>query len=139
MNAAIIVAHPDDEIIWCGGLILQRPQWQWTVLSLTRADDPVRRPRFESVCSQLGAQGLISNLDDSPTLAAIDPAKDIGGRILDFLGARRWGIILTHGPAGEYGHLRHIQVHREVGRIVATGALSCRILWTFAYDCDMDG
>jgi hypothetical protein len=37
MKAAIIVAHPDDETIWSGGLILKKPEWQWTVLSLCRA------------------------------------------------------------------------------------------------------
>lgn len=36
MKAAIIVAHPDDEIIWCGGLILKHPEWDRTVLSLSR-------------------------------------------------------------------------------------------------------
>jgi hypothetical protein len=139
MNAAIIVAHPDDEVIWCGGLMLQRPQWHWTVLSLCRADDPDRRPKFEAVCSRLGATGLISNLDDSEILAAIDPAKDIGPRVLDFLGHRRWNVILTHGDNGEYGHLRHRQVHMEVCRLLAAGALESQILWTFAYDCELDG
>lgn len=37
MKAAIIVAHPDDETIWSGGLILKKPEWQWTVLSPCRA------------------------------------------------------------------------------------------------------
>ena len=134
MRAVIIVAHPDDEVIWSGGLILRHPQWEWTVLSLCRADDADRRPKFERVCSVLGATGIVSDLDDSATLKAIDPEVEIGGRVLAHLGGRDWDLCLTHGPNGEYGHERHKQVHRVVKMLVEREQLRCRRLWTFAYD-----
>ena len=68
MKAAIIVAHPDDESIWSGGLILQKPDWEWTVLSLCRADDPDRSRKFESVSGLLGFDAFISDVDDSNPL-----------------------------------------------------------------------
>ena len=134
-RAAIIVAHPDDEVIWCGGFVLQHPQWDWTVLSLSRADDADRGPKFQKVCGRLGARGLISTLDDGNPPADIECAKEIGGRVERLLPTGPWDMCLTHGANGEYGHVRHTQVHDEVLRLVGEGVLVCRELWTFAYDC----
>ncbi len=78
MKAVIIVAHPDDETIWSGGFVLQHPDWDWTVFTLCRANDPDRVPKFKKVCAHLNATGLMSDLDDSPDLQPIDPKKDIG-------------------------------------------------------------
>lgn len=135
-SALAIVAHPDDEIIWCGGLFLQTPEWDWTVLCLCRDDDRDRRPKFFRVCECLGMQGFMSDLDDSNPLRPIYPPADIGWRIRAMSNERDWDLCITHGANGEYGHLRHKQVHGEVMRLVANGQLECRELWTFAYDCD---
>ncbi len=137
MKAAIIVAHPDDETIWSGGLILQKPEWQWTVLSLCRADDPDRSRKFESVSGLLGFDALISDVDDSNPLKQIDAQRDIGSRILNFLASTCWDLCLTHGSNGEYGHPRHKEVHGEVLRLVHNGTLECHQLWTFAYECNV--
>ncbi len=139
MKAAIIVAHPDDEIIWAGGLILQHPQWDWTVLSLCRGDDSDRAPKFRSVCARLGLRGLISDLDDSDPLKAVDVGREIGGRIADRLAADRWDLCVTHGANGEYAHQRHMEVHAEVLRLIDEGTLKSRELWTFAYEPDPGG
>ena len=135
-RVVVLVAHPDDEIIWCGGFVLQHPTWDWTVLSLCRADDADRAPKFRRVCGRLGAKGIISTLDDGNPPADIDGAVDIGGRIEQLLPPGAWDLCLTHGPGGEYGHIRHRQVHAEVMRLVGAGALVCGELWTFAYACD---
>jgi len=134
--AAVIVAHPDDEIIWCGGLILQHPDWDWTVLSLCRAADPSREPRFRSVCAHLGVTGFISDLDDGDPPAPIDPGIEIGRRISECVAERPWDLCVTHGANGEYGHPRHKEVHAEVARLTEDGVLRCRELWTFACECD---
>ncbi len=134
MDAAIVVAHPDDEIIWSGGLILRHPTWQWTVLSLCRRDDADRGPKFGRVCQMLGVHGAISDLDDSDPLQPIDAERQIGGRVLDHLGGYQWDLCLTHGRNGEYGHARHRQVYAVVGALAEAGRLRCRRLWTFAYE-----
>jgi LmbE family N-acetylglucosaminyl deacetylase len=138
MKAVILVAHPDDETIWSGGLILQHPDWDWTVMSLCRADDPDRAPRFKKVCRIYGAKAIITNLDDSSTLQPIDPRTDIGRRIVESIGDTSWELCVTHGRNGEYGHLRHREIHAEVLRLVTEDRLRCRKLWTFAYDCDSE-
>lgn len=40
--ATLIVAHPDDETIFCGGTMLTYPEWNWNVVCLTWSigDDP---------------------------------------------------------------------------------------------------
>ncbi len=135
-TAAVVVAHPDDETIWCGGLILANPQWQWTILSLCRAGDPDRGPKFRRVCEHLKARAIQSDVDDSSPLLPIDPVRDIGSRVRRHLGGGSWALCVTHGVEGEYGHPRHRQAHREVLRLVSSGALRCGELWTFAYECD---
>ena len=47
-EVAIIVAYSDYETIWFSGMILQNPEWDWTVLSLCRATGPVSRPEVPS-------------------------------------------------------------------------------------------
>jgi LmbE family N-acetylglucosaminyl deacetylase len=133
MNATAIVAHPDDEIIWCGGLILRHRDWAWTVLSLCRADDADRAPKFRRACEHVGATGFISDLDDGTPLAEIDPSRDLMPRIEERLGRAEWDLCLTHGQNGEYGHRRHVQVHQAVHSLVTSNRLCARRLWTFAY------
>jgi LmbE family N-acetylglucosaminyl deacetylase len=136
-EAAIIVAHPDDEIIWCGGLILRNPEWDWTVLSLCRAQDADRRPKFQAVCAMLDVVACISDMDDSNPPKPIDAMHEIGRRVREHLCDMDWDLCLTHGANGEYGHPRHKETHREVLRLASSGVLRCTELWTFAYQCDV--
>ena len=138
MKAAIIVAHPDDEVIWSGGLVLQNPQWDWTVLSLSRADDEDRCPKFYRVCDFLGMKGYISDLDDSSPPKPINRHREIGSRIMEYLTLTPWDLCITHGSNGEYGHPRHKEVHAEVLDLTHDGILECHEFWTFAYDCNAE-
>ncbi len=134
--ALMIVAHPDDETIWAGGLLINNRDWNWTIMSLCRGDDHDRRPKFLKVCDFYHASAIITTLNDSPELATIDPARDIGDAILRHCGETNWALCVTHGINGEYGHQRHIDIHREVRRLVDTNQLACREFWTFAYKCE---
>lgn len=107
-------------------------------MSLCRANDRDRRDKFDRVCRHIGAEGIICDVDDSNPLSAIDPAKDIGGRITKHLGGKVWDMCLTHGANGEYVHQRHRQIHRQVLRLAGEGELRCRRLWTFSYVCGSD-
>lgn len=135
-QTAVIVAHPDDEIIWCGGLILRNPDWDWTVFCLCRANDRDREPKFRNICQRLDVFGCISDLDDGNPLVPINPIREIGRRIREHLPEADWDLCLTHGANGEYGHKRHREIHGEVMRLADIGVLRCRELWTFAYKCD---
>ena len=136
-SALAIVAHPDDETIWCGGLILRYSNWDWTIFSLCRADDGDRCPKFRRVCEHLQAQAIISDLDDGCPLEVINPQKEIGWRIRRHVCDKQWDMCITHGENGEYGHERHKQAHAQVKRLVQEDTLRCDELWTFAYACDV--
>jgi hypothetical protein len=43
-SALVIVAHPDDEILWTGGTMLLCPETQWVVVALCRRNDSDRAP-----------------------------------------------------------------------------------------------
>ncbi len=115
---------------------MRHPGWEWTVLSLCRADDPDRSAKFKAVCKRLGVKPIISDLDDGEPMAAIDIGKDVGDRIRNGLGGTDWDLCITHGENGEYGHRRHREIHAAVLKLVAEGTLQCDRLWTFAYECD---
>ena len=138
MKSVVIVAHPDDEVIWCGGLIMKNPDWDWTILSLCRADDPDRGPKFHKACKSLAVSGSISDLNDTEPLVPISPRREIGRRIIHHVGKVKWDLCLTHGPNGEYGHQRHREIHKEVFSLIVDGILDCEQLWTFDYQCDAE-
>lgn len=78
----IIVAHPDAQILWTGGIILNNPQWNFFINSLCRKNDENRSSKFYKVLKILNAQGIMGNLDDEPDqkpLKTIEVfAKNIG-------------------------------------------------------------
>lgn len=57
----MIVAHPDDEILW-GGDELRRENY--VVVCLTNGDNDVRRKEFFSVMKQSGDKGIILSFPD---------------------------------------------------------------------------
>ncbi len=71
MKCLVIVAHPDDETIWMGGLMLRHPDWAWRIIALSRCDDPDRAPKFGMAARVYGAASAMSDLDDSPILESL--------------------------------------------------------------------
>jgi len=63
-RALIVVAHPDDETIWAGGVLLRHKNISWTIFSLCRKDDEDRMPKFFLAAKFYKACGIISDLDD---------------------------------------------------------------------------
>lgn len=134
--AAIIVAHPDDETLWAGGLILSNPAWQWCIITLCRGSDTDRAPRFKKALSQLGADGSMGDLDDGPDQLPLNE-NQITQTIICLLPDRHFDIIISHDPAGEYTrHLRHEEAANCVISLWCDGRLSADELWTFAYTDD---
>ncbi|MEN6370550.1 MAG: PIG-L family deacetylase [Armatimonadota bacterium] len=135
MKCLVVVAHPDDEIIWMGGVFLRHPQWDWHIVSLCRADDDDRAPRFQLSAKTIGATALISDLDDSsPILAPLSPDLNEIKRRISLLALHKPDLIFTHGKTGEYTrHMRHEQVHRAVCDMVDSGDIAGELIF-FAYD-----
>ncbi|MDF9796315.1 LmbE family N-acetylglucosaminyl deacetylase [Catalinimonas alkaloidigena] len=131
---AIIVAHPDDETLWAGGTILAHPSWDCFIISLCRAHDTERAPRFFQALKLLGSRGKMSDLDDSPVLEPIDESE-VQEMILQFLPVQNFDIIISHNPAGEYTrHIRHEEIGEAVIKLWLAGKISAHELWAFAYE-----
>ena len=133
-NCAVIVAHPDDETLWTGGLMLMHPKVKWTVVTLCRKSDPDRAPRFFKALEKLGAEGFMADLDDGPEQTPLDN-NQVQKTIELLLPSNRFDIIITHSPSGEYTrHLRHEETAKAVLALWKTDRLFADELWTFAYE-----
>lgn len=108
MKRICVVAHPDDEVLWAGGLIMQNAG-EWTVMcvSIPRAD-PVRAKKFKDSCRILGAEARLIDWQE--------PAASEQMTHLNEIDLSEFDHILTHNAWGEYGHVHHRCVHQWVRR-----------------------
>ena len=131
---AVIVAHPDDETLWAGGSILMHPFWDWFIITLCRANDPDRVPKFNRVLEIFRAKGNMGDLDDGPGQNPIDENL-VKTTILQLLPDRHFDLLITHNPAGEYTrHLRHEETSRAIINLWYEKKISAHELRTFAYE-----
>lgn len=132
-SALIIVAHPDDEVLWAGGTIFMHPETRWTVIALCRRNDPDRAPKFKKAMNIMGASGALGDLDDGPEQTPL-PTADVQAAALALAGTDTQDLILTHSVSGEYTrHRRHEEVGEAVLALWDTGRLHSHELWAFAY------
>lgn len=125
----VVVAHPDDETIWMGGTLLDN-DWDTTIISLCRRDDPDRAPKFRKVCRILNARCFMSNLEDD--ILNDIPNEEVIKRIKEFT-YKDYDYIFTHGRNGEYGHKRHLDVNKAVIQMLKDKTLTCKELFFFSY------
>ncbi len=133
LRAAVIVAHPDDETLWCGGYIMTHPEFNWRIVTLCRGGDRDRAPKFHQVLERFGAEGEMADLDDGPAQAplAVELVQETAARLL---AGNSYDLVLTHGPNGEYTqHRRHAECCRAVVELWRSGAMDTKRLWMFAY------
>ncbi|MFY0256323.1 PIG-L family deacetylase [Chitinophaga sp. 30R24] len=133
-SVAVIVAHPDDEMLWAGGTILYHSAWEWTIVSLCRGKDSDRAPKFFKVLQALNAEGVMGNMDDGPEQAPL-PDSTVEHEVLSLLPAQHYDLIITHHPQGEYTrHRRHEETSRAVIHLWQQGRIKAAELWVFAYE-----
>jgi len=133
-HCAVVVAHPDDETLWCGGMILMHPQSNWRIVTLCRKGDPDRAPKFFRVMEQLGTVGAMGDLDDGPEQTPLNEVQ-VQDTIAGLLGLNEFDLIITHGEKGEYSrHRRHEQTGDAVVALCKSGRLRARQVWRFAYE-----
>ena len=133
-SVAVIVAHPDDETLWTGGTLLCQLTWACFILSLCRASDEDRAPKFFRALNILGATGAIQDLDDGPEQFPLDP-KEIEDTILRSLRDTQFDLVISHSPTGEYTrHRRHEEIGETVIRLWHEQKIQTDELWIFAYE-----
>jgi len=133
-KCAVIVAHPDDETLWAGGIILRHPECEWTVVTLCRKSDPDRAPRFFRAIEVLNATGTMGDLDDGPEQRPLTD-REVQHEIIQSLPSNRFDLIITHGLNGEYTrHLRHEETAKAVMVLWKIERLFAGQIWRFAYE-----
>lgn len=108
---AVIVAHPDDETLWAGGILLNKLFYSCFILCLCRGDDPDRAPRFQNALREYGVEGVMAGLDDGPDQDPL-PVGLVKKTILELLPDHEYDRVYTHSPEGEYTRHRR---HEETG------------------------
>ena len=99
----MVVAHPDDESIFGGGMLIRESGWR--VICLTNGSNRVRAREFHKAMRYVGDSGEIWDYPDVYD-GGFDPDQvqhDLG----KVLNRDDYRLIVTHGPEGEYGHSQH--------------------------------
>jgi len=103
----MIVAHPDDEILWGGGHLLDGG---YLVLCITNGRNQKRTAEFRNAVSQTGNIPLILEYPDKVNFLRDDwdAVRDgIESDLKKIIALKQWSLIVTHNPDGEYGHQHH--------------------------------
>jgi LmbE family N-acetylglucosaminyl deacetylase len=133
-RCAVIVAHPDDETLWAGGLMLMHPEVKWAVVTICRKSDADRAPKFFKALEEFGATGYMGDLDDGPEQSALSNSE-VQQTIMELLPFDKFELIITHSTAGEYTrHLRHEEAAQAVMELWKTERLGAEQIWSFAYE-----
>ena len=104
------------------------------MVTLCRASDPDRAPKFQKALQQFGAEGDMADLDDEPGQVPL-PIEMVREAIAQLLAGASYSLILTHGPKGEYTrHRRHEECCRSVVELWRSGSIDTERLWLFAYE-----
>lgn len=133
---ALVIAHPDDETLWAGGLLLLNRQWDVQIFSLCRGSDPDRATRFQKALAIYGASGRLADLDDGPDQHPLD-GEAVEHTVLELLKGGTFDRVVTHAPWGEYTrHRRHEETWQAVWSLWRRDEIKADGLWAFAYGDD---
>ena len=107
----MIVAHPDDEVLW-GGSLLEDGSF-WDVVCITNLANTKRRSNFFKVADLYGFNGKMFEFTDDIKVSEYEN-NQLNDVIAQFGNDKKYNKIVTHSPHGEYGHPMHIKISRLV-------------------------
>ncbi|WP_181884521.1 protein kinase domain-containing protein [Neobacillus piezotolerans] len=106
----MIVAHPDDEVLFGGGELIKEKGWK--VICVTNSNNKERASEFKFVMKSLGAEYEIWDFPDVWEGDFDRPA--LTKKIKNELKGKDYKKIVTHNLHGEYGHTQHIALSEVV-------------------------
>ena len=116
LKAMVMVAHPDDCVIFAYSFMHQYRQLDWTVCYLTYTESDARGREFAEFWKQRGvATKFLGYVDDYRDIEANKISFDTGAAAESIKEAiQGQDIVLTHDCCGDYGHLHHVFVNQTV-------------------------
>ena len=117
VDKLLIVAHPDDEVLWGGMNLILQPGW--FVVCASHVSDPVRSREFYKTMSFCNVTKYIMyDVDEKYTDSESESDRMFQNTPFENglreLSKHPWKLVLTHNDRGEYGHEHHRTVHRLV-------------------------
>ena len=129
----MIVAHPDDEVIWGGGHLMERGYF---IVVITNGNNARRKNEFKKVLEQSGNDGIILSYPDKAFGKKDEWKKskdDIIKDLTKIIRYKDWDLIVTHNKEGEYGHIHHKMTHRFVTDIYDKVSPGCDLYFLVKY------
>ena len=113
----MIVAHPDDEVLWGGGHLMSG---DYLVVCITNGRDETRAKEFADVAKASNNDCIILKHPDK-VAGKRDNWSKVKSKILkdieSIMTYKKWDEIVTHNSNGEYGHVHHQTLHSLVTEI----------------------
>ncbi len=114
INKLMIVAHPDDDILWGGGHLIED---DYLVVCITCGEKKVRVHEFVTVMGETKDKYIMLGYPDKTNGERDNwdsSYKYIYEDLKTIIGLKEWSIIVTHNPDGEYGHIHHKMTNKIV-------------------------
>ncbi|MFT3951140.1 MAG: PIG-L family deacetylase [Oscillospiraceae bacterium] len=127
----MIVAHPDDDIIWGGAHLMEG---SYLVVCVTGGTSEVRAKEFLKAMDRTGDKAVMLGFPDK-VLGKRSNWKncsdDIEKDLTEIMALKHWNMIVTHNPDGEYGHNQHILTDQLVTKAYNQVCADEDNLWYF--------
>ncbi len=106
-GTVVVVAHPDDEVLWAGGYLLAHPGTD-VICCTVPQKAPERCLAFFWACKALDVNPIIVAEGRDVVNVPIRSLRAVQRMV------EQYDQIITHNHIGEYGHPHHIQVHKAM-------------------------
>ena len=119
VNKLMIVAHPDDELVFGGAELIKYGE-QYKVVCISYKNDKIRSKEFQNVMKQLNISNYeMWDFKDSlqDYVNTLDENISYEHKSFTNLLTRKWEKIVTHNPIGEYGHPKHKRLFETVKKL----------------------
>lgn len=128
----MVFAHPDDEVLWAGGHLMEGG---WLCVCITNGRNDTRKEEFLKVIDASGNTPMILEYPDKVNGERDDWNAVRDGLLKDLellVGYKKWSVIATHNPDGEYGHIHHLMT----SDLVTAACINCGVKDKLMYTGD---